>query len=299
MPLKKLTCVVASYNYADFLTENLTSLCSQWKAEQPFDILIIDDGSSDNSLEIAREFSRSYEFITVVTHRKHKNLGLPKSIEKALEYVETEWICFLESDDIAKPDSINKILSYIDEAKTKFFFFGIEPLLEEQSSRLWFDSYVPRIRSLMIKNGADKNPFNYERAILWENIIPTFSCVVIKKNVISQCNFNTPVTEWLDWYLWIQLSTKTKVMYLDEQLIYWRIHGNSQNRKKNFIDYLRKYRKFRKSVAQLLWQTDTKKNYAKILILCLPAFVPLICRMLNMYKYIGLKGLIKSVNERL
>ena len=298
MKTPELTYVVTSYNYGNFLNENLESLCRQWTIEAPFNIIVVDDGSIDDSINIINSFSKKYKFLSLLTHPGNKNKGLINSMKLAINAVETPWVAFLESDDFCKTRSVESLLKKIkDEAG--LIFCNIEPIGLKNDDSNWFLTYVPRICKKMLELRANVQPINLDFLILTENLIPTFSCTAVKTKLIKEADFNSPVPEWIDWYLWIQICQKTKVSFISEKLICWRQHDNSLNRKKNIFQYLRKYSLFRRKVRQLLVQSETDNKCYKIAYLYLPTFVPLFIRFIKMSRFSGFKSVLNKLIGRL
>ena len=70
-------------------------------------------------------------------------------------------------------------------------------------------------------------PTNLRKYFNERNIVPTFSVVMIKKELIEKVDFNVMVKPWLDWYLWSQIAKDNELFYLDKKLTNWRMHKNS------------------------------------------------------------------------
>ena len=293
-----LTVIVTSYNYKKFLSENLNSLVVQWSEENPFNILVFDDGSTDGSLALLEQYKNKYSFISVMTHPGHTNRGIAETVKAAVEIVTSPWTAFLESDDLSQPDSIKRLVSLLS-TDAGLVFYDIQPLGLDNNRPSWFYSYVPRIRSLMLSLGAQEQPKMLDCKILEENLIATFSCVAVRTTLLRHADFTCPVPEWIDWYLWIQICQKTKVLFVDEKLVKWRIHSDSLNQKKQIGTYLIKYKLFRKSVRKVLLNSEIKNKSYKIAYLYLPTFVPLFMRFLKMSNYKGFKYVLKQIKGRL
>ena len=50
---------------------------------------------------------------------------------------------------------------------------------------------------------------------------------MLKKEILSECNFDCPKPAWIDWWLWIQVTNRTNVYCLQDKLTFYRVHGNS------------------------------------------------------------------------
>lgn len=129
-------CLVTNYNYSKYLKECLTSLASQ---SQRFDrILVVDDGSSDDSMEIISKFCEDCNYITVISK---KNGGQLSCFNAALEFINVDdHVFFMDSDDIFPHDYLEQIVPFIAREKVDFVFVnpvyfkdGEQPL---QSARI-------------------------------------------------------------------------------------------------------------------------------------------------------------------
>ena len=298
MKTPELTYIVTSYNYGKYLDENLASLCNQWTKKTPFNVLVVDDGSIDDSINIINSYLNKYNFVSLLTHPGNKNKGLIDSMRLAIAAVETPWVAFLESDDFSKAGSVERLLKKIRE-EAGIIFCNIEPVGLKNNDSNWFESYVPRICEKMLELRANVQPVSLDFLILTENLIPTFSCAAVKTDLLKEANFNSPVPEWIDWFLWIQICQKTKVSFIADKLVFWRQHSDSLNRKKNIFQYVRKYNLFRKEVRRLLAQSETKDKCYKIAYLYLPSFVPLFIRFWRMSKFSGFKSVLNKFIGRL
>lgn len=98
----KVSVVTASYNYQDYIKEAIQSVLNQ--TYKDLELIIVDDCSTDNSVQVIN----SYKDDRIKLFVNEKNLGLQKTVKRGIENASGEWIVFLESDDILKPDNIEK-----------------------------------------------------------------------------------------------------------------------------------------------------------------------------------------------
>ena len=184
---------------------------------------------------LVNSYLNKYDFVSLLTHPGNKNKGLIDSMRLAIASVETPWVAFLESDDFSKAGSVERLLKKI-RGEEGVIFCNIEPVGLKNNDSNWFESYVPRICKKMLELQADVQPVSLDFLILTENLIPTFSCAAVKTDLLKEANFNSPVPEWIDWFLWIQICQKTKVSFIADKLVFWRQHSDSLNRKKIFFN---------------------------------------------------------------
>lgn len=109
--------VVNNYNYGQYVCEALESLLSQTRA--PDSVIVVDDGSTDDSVERISAFVANHGNIVLV---EKKNAGQLSCFNEAVRLVaEDDIVFFLDSDDIYPPDYIQSVLEHID-AEHDFYF---------------------------------------------------------------------------------------------------------------------------------------------------------------------------------
>lgn len=101
---EKISILMPSYNYASYIREAIESVIKQTYTN--WELIIIDDASTDSSLGIIKEYLRKDPRIKLVINEK--NLGLAKTLKKGISFAESSWIAFLECDDIFQPTSLEK-----------------------------------------------------------------------------------------------------------------------------------------------------------------------------------------------
>ena len=104
----KITVFIPVHNREGYIGDAIQSILGQ--NFQDFDILLIDDGSTDRSIEVMRSFHDPR--ITIV--RNETNLGIPRTRNRGLELARGEYIALLDSDDRASPHRLQKQAAYLD-----------------------------------------------------------------------------------------------------------------------------------------------------------------------------------------
>ncbi|MBQ4646380.1 MAG: glycosyltransferase family 2 protein [Candidatus Gastranaerophilales bacterium] len=98
--------ITASYNYEDYIKETIESVINQTYSN--WEMIIIDDGSKDNSVEVIQEYCKKDSRIKLLTHENHKNKGLIETIKLGIKNANNDWIVFLESDDTLASNYLEK-----------------------------------------------------------------------------------------------------------------------------------------------------------------------------------------------
>ena len=108
-----LTVVICLYNVENFIEETLESLKNQ--TFKNFHLLIIDDSSTDSSLNVVKSFLQAKPFSSTEIIHFEENKGTAYARNFALQHVTTPLMMFFDGDDVAKPDLIEKLYNKINE----------------------------------------------------------------------------------------------------------------------------------------------------------------------------------------
>jgi len=106
----KISVIMAVYNGEKYLEEAIESILDQ--SFDDFEFIIVDDGSIDRTSEILREYAKKDERIKIITNSK--NIGLTKSLNKAIEQAKGEYIARQDADDISAPERLEKQIRLLE-----------------------------------------------------------------------------------------------------------------------------------------------------------------------------------------
>ena len=109
--MARISVLMGIYNCASTLPEALDSLYAQ--TYQDFKIILCDDGSKDNTYQVAKEYAEKHENIVLV--KNEKNMGLNYTLNHCLEYADTEYCARMDGDDISLPTRFEKEIIFLDE----------------------------------------------------------------------------------------------------------------------------------------------------------------------------------------
>lgn len=109
---KKVSVIMAAYNCADTVRASLDSIINQ--TFKDWELIVCDDGSSDNTYEILKEYEQKYPEKIIVIQNK-KNSKLPFSLNHCLKYATGEYIARMDADDMSYEDRLRRQVQYLDE----------------------------------------------------------------------------------------------------------------------------------------------------------------------------------------
>ncbi|MDE6345171.1 MAG: glycosyltransferase [Muribaculaceae bacterium] len=147
--MKKLSIIVPVYNVEQWLHRCLESLFVQDMSEDDFEVLIINDGSTDNSLLIADKFASLHTNIRVISR---ENGGLSAARNTGLTHARGKYVWFVDSDDFIEPNSIKHPLEYAEDNQLDVMCFFFQ--LAHEDGTIQTRLYSPR-HSGEILSGPD------------------------------------------------------------------------------------------------------------------------------------------------
>lgn len=219
----KISVVVTSYNYAHLIRETLDSLVAQ--TYKNFEVLVVDNGSQDNSVEIIKEYEEKYPNFFLLQHEGCVNKGLPASVKLGTERATGEFVAFCEADDIWLPEHLQKKVELLRAhwAKPNFIINDIDIFGDEERCRDvagWIDRRKPYLEN--VRNQISPTMFREE------NLICTFSICMVRRSVLLSCDMlSVPRASNIDWWLWRQVCINNDVWCVHEKLTRWRLHKDS------------------------------------------------------------------------
>ena len=273
-----VTVVIPVYNHERFVAESIQSVIDQDYGN--IELLIINDGSKDNSHEVIIGFeekckSRFKRF----EYRNRGNKGLSATLNEMVEWAKGKYFSAIASDDILAVDKISLLtekLENLDESYAVAFGDAIfiddnsnevyinyitgEYVTKEKGSKSFLD-YFTRKRDF---NYKDEKDFGSFKTLLEGNYLPAMSAV-IKLEQIKEVDAWTSGNTIEDWEMWLKLSKKYKFAYVDKSVALYRWHENNSSKllgKKLYYDAM----KLLKENKEYALKNGYRDRYYKILV---------------------------------
>ena len=192
-----ISVIIPTYNRKSFLINAIDSVFNQ--TYQNLELIIIDDGSSDKSVEYIK---KKYPSIKIY---KQSNKGVSSARNKGIKISSNNWIAFLDSDDRWHPKKLEKQINYlIGNPKYKIC----------HTDEIWIRKGV---RINQHKKHKKYGGLIFDKCLDLCRISP--SSVIIHKDVFNKVGlFNEKLPVCEDYDLWLRITAKFPVLYLDEKL---------------------------------------------------------------------------------
>lgn len=219
-----VSVVVASYNHAEFLAQRMESLISQ--TYQNLEILVIDDCSPDNSIEMLRRYESHPKVKLVI---REKNDGWVTVSNQGVEMATGEFLIFANCDDDCDPRMIERLVDAMNANPTAGIAFCRSLLVDEDDHTLG-DDFAIREQSFRTRCLTDTLLTQQEmsRFLLHSCVIPNLSAALIRKECFSTVGKLSPdYRVCSDWDLFFRIAARYEVAYIAEPLNKFRQHDTT------------------------------------------------------------------------
>lgn len=223
-----VSIITPTYNSTDFISETIQSVLSQ--THQNWEMLIVDDCSTDTTIDVIRSFSVKESRIRLFTLEKNSGAGVARNF--AIQQAKGRYIAFLDADDLWRPEKLTIQLYFLKQNNT-FFTHSYYDCIDEDGNDL---------------KRRVKCPLNlkYYQLFLCNyvgNLTGIYDTHFFGKVPISS------IRRRQDWIMWLSLLQKTRtIATVPESLAFYRVRSNSisSSKIKLIKDNYQVYRQYHK-----------------------------------------------------
>jgi len=211
-----ISVIMPVYNTAPFLKEAIESILTQ--TETDFELILINDASTDNSSEVIAQFNDPR--IRIINNEK--NLGLAVSLNKAIRVATGKYIARMDGDDIALPTRFEEQLKIIKSADRRTVVCSTCLLIDEHGNKI----------------GKWKDDSKYSSPKEIRKQLPNNNCIVhpsvmVRRDLLSEFFYDPEQHESEDYDLWLRMaSDDVQFMKIIEPFVLHRIRKHSFTRQR-------------------------------------------------------------------
>lgn len=247
--------IIPLFNKADYINRTLESVKLQTLNE--FEVIVIDDGSTDDSFKVAKDFlsKTSLDFQII----QQNNQGVSLARNNGVRIAKYKYIAFLDADDWWEPDFLmdmkNLILKYPDSGLWASKYYSIK----NQKIR------IPKINLL---SDFFDGLINYFKVYSESEAMPvwTGSTIVNKSVFLSLNGFKPNLKMGEDFDLWIRISMKHSIAYINKALAYYNQDVDVNNRAIGLNFYKPSEHVLFQDFGTLFLNEDFKRLYDKLIL---------------------------------
>ncbi len=238
--LPLVSVVVPCYNHEKYVKETIESIINQ--TYKNIELIVIDDGSKDNSVEAIKEMIPACEKrFPRFEFRHRENKGLSATLNEMVDWAEGKYFTGCASDDILLPSKISLLVEKLESSDDSYSVaFGDAIFIDDNSNEVFIDRKTGEYTTE--ENGSkffldyytferdfdykDEKSFGSYKTLLAGNYLPAMS-YVIKLDKIREVGAWTSGNTIEDWEMWLKLSKNYKFAYIDEPVALYRWHENN------------------------------------------------------------------------
>lgn len=227
----KFSILIPVYNVEQYLRECLDSVIKQ--TFKDFEVILIDDGSTDNSGKICDEYVKKYPNIIKVFHKKNEGLLLTRRF--GLKKAQGEYIIFVDSDDYISTDLLKEVTNVLKKDNYDIVIYNFYRFIDKSNK---FETI-----KISYEDGTifdDKNKYELYNEFIINHIFTNMWIKAIRKEIIDietdYERWNTSKCE--DVVQTFPLFDKAKrIIFIDKKLYYYRKNINSMTMQTKVSDY--------------------------------------------------------------
>lgn len=256
-----ISVIIPAYNVEQFISQAIQSVLAQ--TCRPHEIIVVDDGSTDNTKEVLRQFDGKIRFLY------QQNKGPSAARNAAINLSQGELICFLDADDLWTPDKLDEQLAFMEAHPEIAMVFSDHEEFNEEGIVL--ASYLGEKRKAFqdfpIKIGPIDNAF--EKLVI-ENFIST-PTVMLRKSCLEKTGlFDEAIRSVEDRDLWMRISAAFPIACIPSIYCKRRFHEGNISRQQELalqgrIRILEKnWNLFPQLVPDAIWRAQLADDYCSL-----------------------------------
>lgn len=232
-----VSVLIPAYNHENYIQETIESIINQTYPN--IELIILDDGSKDKTWEKITELKPKCENRFVKSHFETKqNEGTCITLNKLLKLSSGEFVYIIASDDLTKPQAIEKEVKFLQDNPDYALAVGDNEYVDSMGKQIFrtqkaFTSNIKNAKYKTVKEFLSSkvkidflsDDFGSYKTLYKENYIP--NGYLIRKNIFETIGNFTKNAPLEDFWLMLQISKYKKMKYIDEILFSYRIHDTN------------------------------------------------------------------------
>ena len=232
----KISVIIPVYNAQEFLTESVKSAVS---LDVVNEIILIEDGSNDDSLLLAKELEQEFKKVILIQHPDKGNHGTASARNLGVEKATNDWVAFLDADDYFLPNRFDKDIKVIKENKNIDGVYSAvgTTYLDENSKSIFVDKMNLEAADELTTITSNVNPKDLFLYLIEGK--GGYFCtdgILLKKELIQKAGgFDVTLRLHQDTDLWLKMAFLGKLMEgeIESAVSMRTIHPNNRITNKN------------------------------------------------------------------
>ena len=184
-----------------------------------FEVVVVDDASTDRTMEILREFTDP----RIRVYQNPCQKGIPGNWNVAVELARGEYVCIFHQDDVMRADNLARKMALLDtEPNLSLVHSGAEPIIESDApSRL--SNWMEKAATDFVEEGE----VYFRKLLLRGNCICAPTVLVRRTQLETVGGFNEALGYACDYEMWMKLCLEGRVGFIHDALVGYRWHTSN------------------------------------------------------------------------
>lgn len=220
--MPKVSVIIPSYNHARFIGEAVESVLGQ--SETDIELIVVDDGSTDETLSILEKFSDPRLRVIPQEHR-----GAHAAINHGLRISRGRYLAILNSDDIYHPHRLKKLLAVLEEEEDIGLIGSFIEVIDEKGQHLGTKHGYRDLEpwKLLDADRGFRTTDDARGVLLTENFYATTSNFVLRRTLYERVGEFRPLRYTHDWDFLLRSALVTRLEMFPEPLLKYRLHARN------------------------------------------------------------------------
>jgi glycosyltransferase involved in cell wall biosynthesis len=241
-----ISVIIPTYNYAQYIIEAINSVLQQDYPKDKIEIIVIDDGSTDNTKQVLQNFIDN----KTIQYHYQQNEGKASTTYKAIQHAGGKYIFNLDADDYFLPDKIKRTVAIFESDENIVHVASPAKIFDEKTKTIPGSETLPQKILDTSTQGQSLLNFFYSNNIFYGS----GSTYAAKASVLKQVDIPAAIDMYIDEFLVLAVLPFGKSYFIADALSVWRIHGN------NYSSNASKYIQITKA-KRLLSSSDALLDY--------------------------------------
>jgi glycosyltransferase involved in cell wall biosynthesis len=219
--LPKVSVILTSYNHAKYLRESINSILTQTLVD--FELIIVDDASSDESWQIINDYSDS----RIQAIRSETNTQAGGEIRRAISEIAVgKYIAIHHSDDVWEPQKLEKQLAFLESNLHVGAVFSNAHIIDDNGQPFEDEAHF----YYKIFDQPNRNRYEWLNHFFYRGNALCHPSVLIRKLCYEDCGvYRYGLVQLADFDMWVRLCLKHEIYVMPEKLVRFRVRANELN----------------------------------------------------------------------
>ncbi len=244
-----LSIVIPAHNAERFISRTIESALGQTFGS--FELIVVDDASTDNTLGVAQEYPARDPRVRVLPLKQNARVSAARNHGISALHPASQAVLFLDHDDVLESDAVEQLLAVLEHYPSCAAAYGLARYIDAQGQDIWPGAAENsgRDRWRLVPGGvqqcAVEDPTTFEVLVLFNCIFTPGQALIRRKAMERTGEFDPSLMFCSDWDYWLRLCIQGELRLLDRVVLEYRIHGSSMSNlhqaKRDVAALLRKF----------------------------------------------------------